>query len=258
MEVTILGSGTSTGVPAIQCKCSVCISDDLKNKRLRASAWLRIQGQSILIDTSTDLRTQALRADIKRVDAVLYTHPHADHIHGIDELRSFNFIQRQSIPVYGNHWTSKELKTKFSYIFHPGPVEGGGIPQLTLNEFDPEEKEIRVLGIPITPIPVPHGTQQCVGYRIHSFAYVTDCNEIPEKSLQRMRNLKTLVLDCVREKAHATHLNLEKALWVVNQIRPTQTYLTHLSHDFDYSTWMKRLPSGVALAYDGLVIHSSQ
>ena len=257
MEVTILGSGTSTGVPAIQCKCEVCRSKDPKNQRLRASAWLRVQGKNLLIDTSTDLRTQALRAGIERVDAVLYTHPHADHIHGIDELRSFNFIQKESIPVFGNAWTAKELQTKFSYIFHPGPVEGGGIPQLKLHEFNPDDLEINVLDIPITPIAVPHGRQQCVGYRLGSFAYVTDCNEVPEGALNRMRNLETLVLDCVREKAHATHLNLEKALWVVNQIRPTRTYLTHLSHDFDYSTWMKRLPTGVALAYDGLVIHSS-
>ena len=257
MKVTILGSGTSTGVPAIQCPCAVCVSDDPKNKRLRASAWIQIEGKSILIDTSTDLRAQALTARIPRIDAVLFTHPHADHIHGIDELRSFNFIQRESIPVYGNSWTATELKTKFEYIFNPGPVQGGGIPQLKLHEFDPLLDQIRVLDLPVIPLAVPHGSQQCVGYRIQSFAYVTDCNEIPSHTLDRMRNLKTLVLDCVREKAHATHLNLEKALWVVDQIRPAQTYLTHLSHDFDYSSWMKRLPQGVELAYDGLVIHSS-
>lgn len=257
MKITILGSGTSTGVPAIQCPCAVCLSNDPKNKRLRASAWIQHQGKSILIDTSTDLRMQALASKIQRVDAVLFTHPHADHIHGIDELRSFNFHQRESIPVYGNSWTARELRTKFSYIFNPGPVEGGGIPQLTLNEFDPSVDEIKILDIPVQPLAVPHGSQECVGYRIESFAYVTDCNQVPENTLHRMRNLKTLVLDCVREKAHATHLNLEKALWVVDQIRPAQTYLTHLSHDFDYSTWMKKLPPGVELAYDGLVIQSS-
>jgi phosphoribosyl 1,2-cyclic phosphate phosphodiesterase len=252
--ITILGCGTSTGVPLIQCNCPVCVSDHPKNKRLRASVWIQIDGKSILIDTSTDLREQALRAKIPRVDAVLYTHPHADHIHGIDELRSFNFIQKGKIPVYGNHWTCQELRIKFSYIFEPKPTLGGGIPELELHEINASLPEIDVLGVKIVPIPVQHGRMQCVGYRIGSTAYITDCSEIPEPSLEKLQGLSTLILDCVRLKPHGTHFNLDQALMAVEKIQPETTFLTHLSHDFEYTEWSKKLPEKVFLAYDGLNI----
>jgi phosphoribosyl 1,2-cyclic phosphate phosphodiesterase len=254
MILTILGCGTSSGVPFIHCKCSVCRSRNPKNKRLRASAWLQTHGKSFLIDTSTDLRQQALRAKIRRVDAVLYTHPHADHTHGIDELRSFNYIQKATIPVYGNSWTYHELKSKFPYIFRPMPVEGGGIPQLQLNLIDTQAKFVSILGEKVIPLSLSHGSQECVGYRIDSLAYVTDCSFIPSTTLKRMQGLSVLILDCLRLAPHGTHFNLDQALDTVSQVQPKRTYLTHLGHEFDYAKWSKKLPKGVSFAYDGLII----
>lgn len=255
VKVHILGCGTSTGVPLIGCNCPVCDSDDLKNNRLRASIWIQAQGKSILVDTSTDLRIQALRAGIPRVDAVLFTHPHADHIHGIDELRSYNFVQKEPIPVYGNAWTEKELIKKFEYIFRAtGPAEGGGIPQLNFHPVDSSAETLDILGLKFIPIAVEHGSKECLGYRIDSVAYVTDCSYIPPDSKERLKGLSVLILDCVRLQSHRTHFNLDQALETISELRPEKTYLTHLGHDFDYRTWMEKLPEGVELAYDGLEI----
>lgn len=254
MLVTILGCGTSTGVPLIQCKCVVCQSENPKNKRLRASIWIRSQGRSFLVDTSPDLRQQALREDMTRVDAVLFTHPHADHIQGIDELRSFNFIQKQKIPVFGNQWTCEELKAKFSYIFNPAPIEGGGIPQLELNLFDAKSPHLEILGQKIIPISLQHGSKECVGYRIEDVAYVTDCSYIPPSSMDRMKGVSLLILDCLRIKPHGTHFNLDQALETVSILKPKKTFLTHLGHELGYDEWSSQLPSGVAFAYDGLTL----
>jgi len=259
--LTLLGCGTSTGVPLIHCSCRVCRSRHPRNQRLRASAWLQSRGKSVLIDTSTDLRQQALRARIPRVDAVLYTHPHADHIHGIDELRSFNFVQKQTIPVYGNEWTRSELEQKFSYIFKPARViEGGGIPLLELRPIDSATSRVDVEGVPVTPISLQHGSRECLGYRVDDLAYVTDCSLIPAHSLERLRDLDVLVLDCLRIAPHGTHFNLEQALQTIETLRPARTFLTHLGHDFDYRTWSgprsRKLPKGVSLAYDGLKIRA--
>src|SRR4051794_27687464 len=212
MVLTILGCGTSTGVPLLQCKCSVCQSKSPKNKRLRCSAWIQVNGKSFLIDTSPDLRQQALRANIPRIDAVLITHPHADHVHGIDELRGFNYIQKSKIPVYGNEWSYKELKSKFTYIFNPMQVEGGGIPQLELNLIDSQAPYVEILGEKIIPLPLSHGSKECLGYRIGSLAYVTDCNYIPPSSMEKMHGLSTLILDCLQLGPHKTHFTLDQAL----------------------------------------------
>ena len=257
VQLTILGSGTSTGVPLISCSCAVCRSKNPKNNRLRASAWLRTGGKSILIDTSTDLRQQALRYKIPRVDAVLYTHPHADHIHGIDELRNYNYIQKATIPLFGNAWTVRELHERFGYIFNPGPIEGGGIPLLSAQEFKTETPTLDILGIPIVPISLEHGSRECVGYRIESVAYITDCSTIPETSLLRLQNLSVLVLDCLRVAPHDTHFHLEKAIQMAKRIGARKTYFTHLGHDFDYPKWVKKLPKGITLAYDGLTLTSN-
>jgi phosphoribosyl 1,2-cyclic phosphate phosphodiesterase len=256
MILTILGCGTSTGVPLIHCDCAVCTSNESKNKRLRCSAWLQVDGKNFLIDTSPDLRQQAIRAKISRIDAVLYTHPHADHLHGIDELRSFNFIQKSSIPVYGNQWTYDDLKIKFPYIFNPGPVEGGGIPLLTLNLFDARASVIEIQGVKIIPISLSHGSKECIGYRFDSLAYVTDCSYIPPVSMDRLKGLSVLVLDCLRLEPHGTHFNLDQALETVSKLKPKQTFLTHLGHEFDYVEYGKKLPKGVSFAYDGLIINA--
>lgn len=260
-EVTVLGSGTSTGVPLIHCRCKTCRSKNPKNHRLRASIWVKSRGKSILVDTSTDLRQQALQNKIPRIDAVLFTHPHADHIHGIDELRSFNFVQKQSIPVYANDWTRKELLTKFPYIFGTGKAgpekpEGGGIPQLVMNELVSSQETVEICGVPVTPIALQHGSKECLGYRFDRVAYVTDCSYIPETSLQRLIDLEILILDCVRLDPHPTHFNLDQALDLVSKIRPKKTFLSHLGHDFEYVEWKKKLPKGVHLAFDGMTVRA--
>lgn len=253
LTVTVLGSGTSSGVPLILCRCAVCRSRNPKNKRTRASVYVQTQGLGILIDSSTDFRSQALRWKIPRIDAVLYTHPHADHIHGIDDLRAYNFVQKSEIPVFGNAWTAEEMRVKFPYIFASGgKTEGGGIPRLTLHPFSTATPSLDVRGVSVTPVSLEHGSKECVAYRIGGFAYVTDCHRIPEASLARLKDLDTLILDCVRHEPHATHLHLAAALEVVERLKPRKTYLTHLGHEFDHEKSAKELPKGVAFAYDGL------
>jgi phosphoribosyl 1,2-cyclic phosphate phosphodiesterase len=255
-SLTLLGTGTSTGVPIPTCRCRVCRSREPRNRRLRASAWLRAGDASILIDTSTDLRQQALRARIERVNAVLYTHPHADHIHGIDELRAYNFTQRATIPVYGNEWTESELLSRFPYIFKPGPVEGGGIPLLEFHRLDAKAERLDVAGVEIVPISLQHGSKECVGYRVKEIAYVTDCSYIPDQSLDRLKGLSVLILDCLRLEPHGTHFHLSQALETISRVKPKRAFLTHLGHDFDYRTFNRGLPRGVRLAYDGLTVRS--
>ncbi len=258
-SLTILGCGTSTGVPLIGCDCRVCRSRNPKNRRLRASAWLQSRGKSILIDTSTDLREQALRHKILHVDAVLYTHPHSDHVLGIDELRSYNYLQGTEIPVYGNAWTASELPVRFDYVFNPPAyVEGGGIPRLVLHSIEAGDysprKPLDIQGVPVLPIPLKHGSKEVLAYRIDSIAYVTDTSYIPSESLELLKGLDCLVLDCLRLEAHGTHFNLDQALEAISQLRPRKTFLTHLGHDFEYAKWSRKLPKGVFLAYDGLKI----
>lgn len=236
------------------CSCKVCKSKDPKNKRLRASVWIQTRGKSFLIDTSADLRQQTLTRKIDRVDAVLYTHPHADHISGVDEMRAFSFVQKNRIPVYAHDWTAQELTARYPYIFTPTKIEGGAIALLDMNLFNPEDASLEVLGVPFVPIPAKHGSKVVVGYRIDTVAYLTDCNSIPDLSFERLKGLSTLVLDCVRLTPHNTHFHLEQALQAIEKIAPKKTYLTHLGHDFDYKTWQKKLPKNVHLAYDGLQI----
>jgi phosphoribosyl 1,2-cyclic phosphate phosphodiesterase len=254
LRITVLGCGTSTGVPLIQCQCAVCQSPDPKNKRLRASIWIQVNDKSILVDVSPDFREQALRTKIPRLDAVILTHPHYDHIGGMEELRSYNFIQKETIPVYGHHWSVTELHKRLPYLFSGGKVEGGGIARIDLIEFDINTPVLDIVGIPIIPIALDHGSDQVAAYRIGNFAYLTDCHHIPDAAFSKLENLDVLILDCLRLSKHDTHLNFDRAMEYALKIGAKSTIFTHMSHDFDFESFSKTLPKSFSLAYDGLVI----
>ena len=247
LELTILGSGTSTGVPVIGCDCPVCSSDLPANKRTRCSALLRWQERQVLFDTSTDFRQQALREGLKRVDAVLFTHAHADHVHGVDDLRVFTARNRDAIPVYGNDATINVIRKVFSYIFVDEP-EPGFVPRL---ETIVAEENFDLFGLRVEPIPLQHGNFPCQGYRVGPVAYLTDCNGIPEGVHEKLQGLDLLVLDGLRLKPHATHFNIAQAVDAARKIGARRTLLTHLSHEIDHERHNRELPEGIELAYDG-------
>jgi len=250
MKVTILGCGTSFGVPMIACKCPVCFSGDPKNKRTRSSILVTVEGRNILVDTTTDLRAQAIANGIEHVDAVLYTHPHAEHIHGIDELRRFNWLQGTSIPCYGSEETLGRITKIFEYIF-VNPGKPGWQPNLTTH---PVEEPFELFGLTVTPVEVMHGTLPIFGYRFGDFAYVTDFSEIPEESEDLLRGVKVMVLEALRHDPHPAHVSLSQALEVVSRLKPGRAILTHMAHQFDYTEIMAGLPAGVELAFDGMTI----
>ena len=265
LKVTVLGSGTSQGVPAIACDCAVCRSTDSRDRRTRPSILIELPAdasqpplaravRSILVDTSTDLRAQALANDIRRVDAILFTHGHADHVLGLDETRRFNELQQTPIGCYANAGTVDGLRRMFSYIFAPPAQWGGGIPQLRLFSI---AGAFTMGGVEIVPIPLLHGELPVLGFRVGPFAYLTDCNRIPEASwplLMDSGGIRILLLDALRESPHPTHFNLSQALDVVSRIRPERAYFTHICHELSHEATCKRLPAGVQLAYDGLVL----
>jgi phosphoribosyl 1,2-cyclic phosphate phosphodiesterase len=250
IQITFLGTGTSTGVPVPTCSCAICASRDPRDKRLRPSVLLRWDGASVIVDTATDFRLQALRYGIARVDAVLYTHGHADHVLGLDDLRLYNWRQGGPIPVYGSPDTLKTLSRTFWYVFQPGPSENTR-PAV---ELRPVTTAFRLLGRDVVPIPLMHGRLPILGYRIGRVAYLTDVSEIPEPSYALLADLDVLVLNALRTRPHPTHLNFEGALARAARIGATRTYLTHVSHEVSYATVSARLPPGVELAYDGMSI----
>ncbi len=256
MQVTFLGTGTSGGVPVINCDCAVCRSTNPKNKRLRCSVMIEVQSKFLLIDTSMDMRTQFLRHRFPRIDAILYTHAHADHIFGLDEVRRFNYLQKKRIPAYGSKQTLERLHQVFAYAFtnHSSEVVPG-IPNLTANIM---ESTTEIEGIPVTPIPLIHGDCRTFGYRIGSFAYCTDVKSIPETSFSLLHDLDVLVLDALREKPHPTHLSLQEAIDLAARIGAKKTYLTHMNHIIDYEQHSRLLPKNVEFAYDGLILNLEQ
>jgi phosphoribosyl 1,2-cyclic phosphate phosphodiesterase len=248
MRVTMLGSGTSTGVPVIGCTCPVCTSENPRNKRWRPGLKLEIGESVVLVDTPTDLREQALRFGLPRVDAVIFTHSHADHVFGLDDVRIFNFRQRRPIPCYGSGKTLAALRRTFAYAFEDGQ-EGGGKPQLELIEIT---GSFALLGHEVVPVPVWHGEMEVYGYRFGSFAYVTDCNVIPEASYHLLAGVEVLILDALRYRPHSTHFSVNEALEVAARIGASRTILTHLAHEIDHDAPAVALPSDVEFGYDGL------
>ena len=253
MKITLLGTGTSVGVPRIGCSCPVCVSADPHNKRLRCSALLEYGHDggetAVLIDTTPDLRTQALRHGMNRLDAVLFTHAHADHLHGLDDVRAFCFDRDQPLPCYGDARTLERIRHVFDYAFD-SPYHA--LPQLDLRLIDAGSFDL--FGLVIHPITVMHGRLPVLAFRVGGFAYVTDCSAIAGDALDQLRGLDTLVLDALRPREHPTHFSLAQALDVVAEVCPRQAYFTHIAHELDHRTTSDSLPDGVELAFDGLVI----
>jgi phosphoribosyl 1,2-cyclic phosphate phosphodiesterase len=257
LRVTVLGSGTSVGVPAIGCDCAVCHSSDPRDRRTRPSILIQVNGMSILVDTSTDLRTQALDRNIRRVDAILFTHNHADHVFGLDDVRRFNHMQRSSISCYADASTVSSLRRMFSYAFDPTVQPGGGLPQLTLFSI---AGSFCLAGVEIVPVPLMHGRLPILGFRIGAFAYLTDCNQIPDGSwplLNADGGVHTVIIDALRQRPHPTHFSVSEAIEAVRRMGAERAYLTHICHDLPHAETCAQLPHGVELAYDGLVLEIS-
>jgi phosphoribosyl 1,2-cyclic phosphate phosphodiesterase len=248
VRVTMVGSGTSTGVPVIGCPCRVCTSTDPRNRRWRPGLKLEVNGGIVLVDTPTDLREQALRFGLPRLDAVLFTHAHADHIFGLDDIRIFNFRQHNAIPCYGSAEALQAIRRTFSYVFERTQA-GGGKPQLELLEV---REPFRLLGREIIPVPVWHGEMEVFGYRLGPFAYVTDCNRIPDESFELLAGVEVLILDALRYRPHSTHFSVGEAIAVAQRIGSSRTIFTHLAHEIDYGDPQVPLPPGVEFGYDGL------
>ena len=253
MTLTFLGTGTSQGVPVITCGCKVCRSSDTHNRRLRTSALLSTAGgRNILFDIGPDFRQQMLRADVGRLDAVLVTHAHRDHVAGLDDIRPFNYVQRGAIDIYGNDVALHALRRDYGYIF--GPHDYPGLPEAELHDVGREES-FTAAGELVTPIHVMHKDLPILGYRVGRMAYITDANYIPPSEMEKLKGLDVLVLNALRLQHHWSHYSLAEALEVIDTLRPQRAYLTHVSHELGlHDEVQASLPEGVSLAYDGLAV----
>lgn len=248
-NVTVLGSGTSAGVPVLACDCHVCTSGDPRNNRLRSSIVLRNEDTSILVDCGADFRQQALLHRITRLDAVLLTHAHSDHVNGMDEIRQYNWRQRQPMPIYASPITMGDLRRRFDYFFNPTQV-GGGVPDLRL--ISVEQESFDVAGLAVLPLPVRHGILPILGFRFGDFAYITDASEVPEDTIARLEGVRWMILNALRHRPHPTHLNVEQAVAIAQRVGAERTWFTHITHDLDHATTNSELPPNIQLAHDGL------
>lgn len=252
MRVTFLGTGTSAGVPVVGCDCATCRSDDPRDRRLRPSVCIEpADGTRVVVDTTPDFRAQALACGLTGVDVILFTHQHADHIMGLDDVRPFSFRQGAPIPCLGDAPTLAALRRVFSYVWDPATPRGGGLPRLRLLEVTGRFSLGRTQ---VVPVPLLHGARPILGYRVGDFAYLTDCSEIPEGSWPLLEGLGVLVLGALRHRPHPTHLSLSQAVETAARIAAGRTFFTHMSHDLPHAETCAALPPGVALAHDGLVI----
>lgn len=250
LKVTILGSGTSQGVPVIACNCEVCTSANSKDKRLRSSVLLSLGEKNIVIDTGPDFRQQMLRANVQSLEAVVYTHEHKDHIAGMDDVRAFNFKQKSDMEVYCNANTEIALKREFYYAFMENPYPG--IPKVKINRI--ENKPFEVSGIPFLPVLVMHYEMPVFGYRVGNFAYITDAKTVAPEEKEKLKGIKILIINALRKEEHISHFNLEEALAFIAEIQPEKAYLTHISHLMGLNDEVQTLlPSNVEIAYDGLI-----
>ncbi len=248
LRLTVLGSGTSMGVPTLGCHCAVCESTDPHDQRTRPSVLLSYNGRNVVIDTTPDFRFQAMRARIDRLDAVIFTHGHADHIMGLDDVRPYNMKQRAVIPIYAAEDTLRTLRRQFAYIFDEAPP-GSTLPLIELRAID---GPFEVAGLKIVPIPAMHGTQPVLGFRIGNAAYLTDFSTVPENSKALLQGLDDFILDALRYVPHPTHSNVEQSLALVKELKPKRSWFTHICHDLGHEEANRKLPDNVRLAYDGL------
>ena len=248
LELTVLGSGTSMGVPTLGCHCAVCESKDSHDKRMRPSVLLSYGGHNVVIDTTPDFRTQAMAAHIDRLDAILYTHSHADHIFGLDDIRPYNLRQKAAIPIYAADATLQTLKKSFAYIFENAPI-GSSLPGVDLHAI---EGPFALFGAEVTPVPAIHGPGRVLGFRFGNTAYLTDFSTIPESSKALLKGLDHFILDALRYVPHPMHSTVDQSLALVEELKPTHAWFTHICHDLGHEQINAKLPENVRLAYDGL------
>ena len=251
MKVTFLGTGTSVGIPSVGCDCDTCLSSDPRDNRLRASVWLEHNGQSILIDASTDFRQQALRSGLTRIDAILFTHAHADHCFGLDDTRPLMF-RHGPLACFASEVTWEGLRRVYSYAFQPAAYSA--IPRIVPHTID---GDFCLFDLEVWPLTVIHGKLPVTAYRIGSFGYVTDCQLIPDEACERLAGVDLLVIDALRLKPHPTHMTLDDALGYIERIAPKRALLTHISHDIKHDVVSAGLPEGVGIAYDGLQLETA-
>jgi len=251
IEITFLGTGTSMGVPVISCNCPACISDDAKDKRLRASVMIKINNKVIVIDTGPDFRQQMLRENVKRIDALLITHSHKDHIAGLDDVRPYNYIMNKAMDLYASTDTMNAIKKEFSYVFLKEKYPG--VPDINLIEIN--DKSFFIDDIKVTPIKLLHHKMNVLGFRIGNFSYITDTNYISDNELQKMMHSEVVVISALRKKKHLSHFSLDEALNILKILNPQKAYITHISHQMGkHEDVQKELPARVYFAYDGLKI----
>jgi phosphoribosyl 1,2-cyclic phosphate phosphodiesterase len=251
LNVTFLGTGTSHGVPMIGCDCEVCGSADPRDARLRPSIFIETRGARVLVDAGPDLRVQALRHRIRRIDAILFTHGHADHILGIDDVRRFNALMKGPMPCYGDARTLSDIRRTFHYVFDPSTPKGGGLPALDLREVD---GPVRVGAMEAIPVPLWHGDRRIFGFRVERFAYLTDCSAIADEAWPLLADLDVVVIDALREQPHPTHFSLGEAVEAAQRIGARQALFTHMCHHLPHEATNAKLPAGMSLAYDGLTL----